>query len=155
MDKKESISWLIKQTHLKFQSILELKNKQNGLDLTCSQCEVIGFMDHHNKMKPTEEINPILLERTFQVSRATICGILKRLEDKNVVEVIPSQKDNRYKQIVLTENASEFKSLMNQNLIEADGILLKGISEEEQAQFKYLLTKVLNNLKEERREYYD
>ncbi|PHV69699.1 MarR family transcriptional regulator [Sporanaerobium hydrogeniformans] len=112
------------------------------INLTAAQCDILGFL-HANEDK---EINPIDIERQFKLKRPTVTGLLKRLEAKGFIQLMPSSKDNRYKQIVLTDKAQTHQQEMLAGLAEMENRLYKGISEEEKQLLAHLLNKMLKNI---------
>lgn len=112
------------------------------IELTSSQCFVLGFLNNCNK----DEINPRDIEKCCHLKKPTVSGILKRLNEKGFIKIENSNKDNRYKQIVLTEKAIEHKAEMDEKILYAENILCDGFTEEEKKVLENALLKMFNNL---------
>lgn len=112
------------------------------INLTTAQCDLLGFL-HENEGK---EVNPIDIEKRFNLKRPTVTGLLKRLEEKGFIRLVPSIKDNRYKQIILTDKAQGHHQEMLTGLKEMENQLYEGISEEEKQELIGILNKMLKNM---------
>ena len=76
MDEKVRLSLLLKIVNNLFER--ELNNKISTLELTRTQCSVLGYLNRNGN----KEINPRDIEKEFNLKRPTVTGILKRLEEK-------------------------------------------------------------------------
>ena len=107
MDEKRDCGLLIKQI-----STMITKNSNNYLrdkGLTASQIRYLQYIySNQDKNVPMKD-----LETAFGVAQPTVAGIVRRLEDKQLVETERSIEDRRIKFIHLTEKGL---SLMNDNL---------------------------------------
>ncbi len=112
------------------------------INLTTAQCDLLGFL-HDNEGK---EVNPVDIEKRFNLKRPTVTGLLKRLEEKGFIKLVPSVKDNRYKQIILTDKAQGQHQEMLAGLKEMEAQLYQGISEEEKKELVSILNKMLKNM---------
>lgn len=119
-----------------------LNQRTADMDLTAAQCDVLGFI-HRNESK---KINPIDIERRFNLKRPTITGILKRLEEKDFIKIQVDMDDKRYKQILLTEKSYRVREEMFINLKEQEKVLYKGLSDEDKDNLQRILKVMLNNL---------
>ncbi|WP_055070248.1 MarR family winged helix-turn-helix transcriptional regulator [Clostridium massiliamazoniense] len=134
-----NLSLLIKIVGKNFDKCLN--NRVSGLDLTSSQCKILGFL-HLNDGK---EVNPIDIEREFKLKKPTVTGLLKRLEEKGFISLEHSSKDKRYKQIILTEKSREHHELMKKNILEVEEIMYKGITEKDKEEMKRILQIIIKN----------
>lgn len=137
------VSWLIKLLNKEFKQLLMNLNEKNGI--TESQVGVIRYLYFHQE----EEVNPIDLEKRMSVSKPTISGILKRMEEKSLIRFEKSCKDGRYKQIKLEKKGLELNEQLEKNLICAENMMFQGLNETEIKEFKKSIIKCLNNLREE------
>lgn len=62
-----------------------------------------GVLNHFARLGPGHESAPAELAASFQVSRATMTGILSRLADKGLVSVTQDPRDGRRRVVRLTE----------------------------------------------------
>ena len=99
MEDNTRISSLLKMVDIRIRQDLDARNQD--LHISSSQMRALSYLiantDH--------EINPRDLEQYFRISKPTVAGILKRLEEKGFLHYEESSKDLRYKQIVLDEPA--------------------------------------------------
>lgn len=112
------------------------------IDLTAAQCDILGFL-HDNEHR---EVNPIDFEKALNLKKPTVTGLLKRLEEKGFIRITSSSKDNRYKQILLTEKAYFHQKQMIGHLKKMEEQLYQGISEEEKIELARLLNLMLKNM---------
>ncbi|MDO5517771.1 MAG: MarR family transcriptional regulator, partial [Clostridium sp.] len=140
MDEKMRLSLLLKIVNNLFER--ELNSKISTLDLTRAQCSVLSYL---NKNKD-KEINPGDIERTFNLKRPTVTGILQRLEEKNFIIIEQRKNDKRYKQVKLTDKSKEIDYIMKKNLFEAEKILYKNISDKEKDELYRILKIMMDNL---------
>ncbi|MGC4388830.1 MarR family transcriptional regulator, partial [Streptococcus suis] len=47
------------------------------------------------------------IEKKLKISKSVTSNLIRRMEKNNFIKVIPSQKDKRYKQLVLTSLGSQ------------------------------------------------
>lgn len=138
---EDSISILIKVVNNNFARIMN--NDIADIGLTSAQCNVLGFIYASEK----DEINPRDIEKSCYLKKPTVTGILKRLVENGFIQLVPSHKDNRYKQIILTQKAFEHKEEMNKKFLAVEEILCNGISAEEKEMVIAILKKMFDNLK--------
>ncbi len=112
------------------------------IDLTAAQCDLLGFL-HENEGR---EVNPIDIEKRFHLKRPTVTGLLKRLQEKGFIELGISSKDNRYKEVKLTQKAYAQRLEMISQLHKMEERLYKNISEEEKREVVRILNIMLNNM---------
>lgn len=132
---------LIKQMH----DCLE-KQANNALrpkDLTMMQVAVLMVLrDAEDKRLSMKD-----LERHFQVAQSTIVGIISRLEQKGFVEAVGDATDRRIKLAHITPAGEMCCRESEKYQQEAEEMLLRGFSQEEQAVFHALLTRAADNVK--------
>lgn len=136
------ISMLLKIVNNVFET--RLNNASAGIDLTAAQCDILGFIHHHSERK----INPIDIEKKFNLKRPTVTGILKRLEEKGFIEIKIDPQDKRYKQITLTEKSNIIHEQMMRNLKTQEEILYANLTDEDMENLKRILTIMLKNITE-------
>ena len=85
----------------------------------------------------------------MKLTNPTVTGIVKRLEEKEMIARVPSEQDARYKCLHVTEKGKDVicKSFkFGANNIEKQ--LSKGMTDEEVKMFKDLLYRALKNMEE-------
>lgn len=115
-------------------------------DLTSSQFEVIRYLLTHRE----QEITAGLLMSRLELSQSTIAGILKRLHAKGLIERRADRHDARREFIVLTEKGLALEDSLQGIACKTEEILLRGMSEAQQAEFYDLLQLALENMNAER-----
>lgn len=130
--------------------ILHLEMKKNfnkdveSLNLTAVQCQILSFLFHQDQ---TQEVNQKDIEKIYGLSNPTVSGILKRLEEKELIVRKICKKDGRYKKIEVTEKAIELKNQLHERGMAAEAKLVRGLSWEEQEEFKRILEIMTDNIR--------
>ena len=136
MSKNYSCGTLLKQIH----DIME-KNANNVLreqDLTISQSGVLVLLDEkEGKTALFKE-----LEKDFGVSQPTMVGILNRLEQKDLVEVLNDSEDKRIRKAHLTHKGADKCKEGYKHMNSAEAQLLKSLTDDEKKEFNRLLLKI-------------
>lgn len=112
-------------------------------DLTMSQGRVIGYLNAHCK----ENITQRDIENEFNISHATVSGIISRLESSGFIMV---DREKRVNKISLLPKCqmNEEKVVEYQKKLEA--IIFKDFKEKEKEEFINNLKRICLNLKEEK-----
>ena len=136
MSRNYSCGTLLKQIH----DIME-KNANNVLreqELTISQSGVLVLLDEkEGKTASFKE-----LEKDFGVSQPTMVGILNRLMQKDLVEVLTDSEDKRIKKARLTQKGADKCKEGYKHMNSAEEQLLKSLTDNEKMEFYRLLLKV-------------
>lgn len=140
MSKNYSCGTLLKQIH----DIME-KNANNVLreqDLTISQSGVLILLDEkEGKTASFKE-----LEKDFGVSQPTMVGILNRLVQKDLVEVLTDSEDKRIRKAHLTQKGADKCKEGYKHMNSAEEQLLNSLTNEEKKEFNRLLLKVRKSI---------
>ena len=118
------------------------REKAQSMGLTPPQFFAVHYLSRHQ----TEEICQRDIERNFDLSHATVSGVINRLEKKGFIECEVSENDKRYKKIVLTDKAKKFEDEMGTYIGEYEDQLMKGFSEEEKDLLRNFLIRMLGNM---------
>lgn len=121
------------------------KNANNVLraeDLTFSQ---IGALLELNSA-PEGRLTLKELEKRLHVAQSTAAGIVSRLERKALVEAFGDPQDRRIKIIQITPKGIERVQTADLHRMEAEELLLSGLTETEKTIFYSLLKKVYDTL---------
>ncbi len=106
--------------------------------ITCSQARVILILyDSENGILSMKE-----LEKIFQVTQQTMLGIVKRLENKNLVERCPDSSDSRIKRIRLTANGVALGESVYKIFCQTQRKINQALTEKEQDTLRVLLNKL-------------
>lgn len=136
MSRNYSCGALLKQIH----DIME-KNANNVLreqDLTISQSGVLVLLDE--KEGKTASFKD--LEKEFGVSQPTMVGILNRLVQKDLVEILTDSEDKRIRKAHLTQKGADKCKEGYKHMNSAEDQLLKSLTDDEKMEFNRLLLKV-------------
>lgn len=112
-------------------------------DLTSSQFEVIRYLLTHRGQEPVTA--GVLMEQ-MKLSQSTVAGILKRLDTKGLIRREPDRQDARRDFLVLTETGLALEESLQGIACKTEQILLRGMSDTEQAEFYRLLELALENM---------
>lgn len=140
MSKEYTCGALLKQIN----DIME-KNANNALrgeDLTISQSGVLVLLDG----KEGKEAAFKELEKSFGVSQPTMVGILNRLEQKNLVEILDDPSDKRIRRAHLTREGADKCKEGYKHMKAAEELLLGSLTEEEKKEFLRLLIKIRGSM---------
>ena len=124
-----------------------MNRKLQELELTSAQGHVIGFLRHAKEPPCARD-----METAYGLSHATVSGILSRLESKGFIEQRPDPKDRRVKRICLLEKGTACSESIRRHIVECEGIMTAGFSEEELEQFRGYLRRAIANLEQSVRE---
>lgn len=100
---------LIKKVNNDFQRYSELEAKRIGM--TQVQMSIINFLDRHKNQGDLYQTD---IEHEFNIQKSTATTLLKLMERKDLITRSASQKDSRYKKILLTKNANRYATRIDQ-----------------------------------------
>ena len=143
-DPKEHIGLMIKFLNGKISN--KINKNLAEFNLTGVQHEIICFIDRNESQRDVFQKD---IERCLKLTNPTVTGIVKRLEEKEMIARVPSEQDARYKCLHVTEKGKEVicKSFkFGANNIEKQ--LAKGMTDKEVKVLKDLLYKALKNMEE-------
>ena len=119
-----------------------VNNLMREIDITMMQSSVLVETD----MADGKERSLKWLERKFNVAQPTMLGIVKRLEQKGLVETHSCPEDERMKMVHATEAGSEKSRCGYAYMDHTEEILLRSLTSEEQNEFRRLLRKIKESL---------
>ena len=117
-------------------------NALRGQDLTISQSGVLVLLDEKEEKTATFKE----LEKEFGVSQPTMVGLLSRLEQKHLVEILADPDDKRIRRARLTQKGEEKCKEGYKHMKSAEDLLLGDLTAEEKSEFIKLLLKIRNSL---------
>ena len=121
------------------------KNANNALrtqNLTISQSGVLVLLDEKEEKTATFKE----LEKEFGVSQPTMAGILNRLEQKNLVEILIDPEDKRIRLAHLTREGVNKCKEGYKHMQSAEEFMLNGLTGEEKQEFLRLLLKIRGSI---------
>lgn len=108
-------------------------------DLSYSLWQVILYVKNNG---PSTLVD---ISTYYNVEKPTITRRVQNLEEKLIVQVMPS-KDRREKAIQLTELGEEIYKVCRQKITELEYSVMEGIPEDEQHSAFQILPKILDNI---------
>lgn len=118
-------------------------NALRGQNLTISQSGVLVLLDEKEEKTATFKE----LEKSFGVSQPTMVGLLNRLEQKKLVEILTDPDDKRIRRAHLTRKGENKCKEGYRHMKGAEELLLSDLTEEEKAEFLRLLIKIRESMK--------
>ena len=119
-----------------------INNEMREADLTHAQiCLSFVLIEKENGQCSLKN-----LERHLHLAQSTTLGIVKRSEEKGLVECFPDPEDRRSKSVRITQKGIDLCSQIRSNISNTESWLLEALTPEEQEVFRSLLTKVRNSL---------
>ncbi len=114
------------------------------MDLTAAQGHILGYLGHR-----TAPPCPKDLEQAFQLSHPTVSGLLSRLEKKGFIALDADSADRRCKRIHLLPRGEQCNQQIRRVIGQFEAQIVQGFSPEEKQQLTQLLTRAIENIKEE------
>ena len=143
-DPKEHVK--IKKKFINGRVITKINKNLAEFNLTGVQHEILCFIDRNEHERDVFQKD---IEKCLKLTNPTVTGIIKRLEEKEMIIRYPSSTDARYKCLHVTEKGREVicKSFQfGANNIEKK--LVSGMTDEEVKMLKDLLYRALKNMEE-------
>lgn len=117
-------------------------NDLRGQDLTLTQAGMLVELDKTASKSATFKE----LEKIFGVAQPTIVGIIKRLEQKGLLETFNGSADKRIKIAHLTEDGQKKCQSGYEHMHDAEERLLHALTPDERAEFTRLLAKIKDSM---------
>ena len=117
-----------------------------ALNLTSSQMHILIYLDHCERAG--KKVNQRDIEKHLHLSNPTITGLLQRMEAKGFITRTVSETDGRNKEIAQTDMSRAIHAEMHKRLDAENARMVQGMSEQEVAQLKDLLQRILDNIRE-------
>ena len=116
--------------------------------VTTTQIQIMEYIINRPKKCALQQE----FEKVFGLSRATVSSVLSTMEKNGLIVRITDNTDNRTKKIVLSSNAQRVFNSSKEKIKKIEDICLKDITEKDLNTFINVLSKMTENLKEERYE---
>lgn len=116
--------------------------KTDDCPVTAAQARVVMYL----KRQEPRVVSQHELEKYLGVSHSTIRGLVQRLEEKGYVRSEFDARDGRVKNVYLTDACERYRKRMHENLAALDALLLRGLSEKEQADMIRMLEHIYDNI---------
>jgi len=127
-------------------ALVKQKNRNmSAYNLTSIQGDVLMYILGNHK---TREVNQLDIQAVFKLTNPTVSGIIDRLEEKEFVKRVRSEKDARYRRLVPLPKGEALYEDLRRSANEAEAQLAKDMTPEEAAEFKRLLQVALKTAEE-------
>ncbi len=128
-------------------ALIKQKNRHmSNYNLTAIQADVLMYVlnNHQNR-----EINQLDIQAVFKLTNPTVSGIIDRLEEKEFIKRVRSEKDARYRRLVPLPKGEVLRDQLRSSASEAEKAIVRDMSPEEADTFKRLLAVVLKTAESE------
>lgn len=109
---------------------------------TITQMQILEYILNHSN----EDIYQKDLENIFNLSRATVSGVLQTMEKYDFIERITDKVDTRTKKIILKQKTKDIFDSHQKKFKEVEEIILKDISEGELKIFMRVIEQMKENI---------
>ena len=89
MQERMPIGFAFKQINNVYEK--ELSSRLRKLGITASQCAVLDYLFVSSK----DEVTQRDIEKALSLKNPTVTGLLKRLDEKGFILIVPSNKDKK------------------------------------------------------------
>ena len=137
MDMSEMAGHLIRQLQQQSTQVFQAQTQAAGLDLTSVQFAALDTIARQSG------IDQATLAATISFDRATIGGVIDRLEQKGLVQRVVSEQDRRARQLHLTPEGAQLLAASRPVVEALQAEILAPLSAAERATFLALAHKAL------------
>lgn len=107
-----------------------------------------GWILRYLSMNEGKEIFQKDIENEFGITKSTVAGIIKLMEQKGFITRVSVPRDARLKQLVLTDMGRKYEEQMGSQMRQNNLHLQKNITKEEMEIFLRVIDKIKENVKE-------
>ncbi len=136
----EPIGFKFKLIHEAFVAMFNRQLKED--DMTFSQLMLISYLDEHKEQKVTQKD----ISEALHIKHPTTIGLLKRLEEKEMITNVTDPDNRRCRNVTLTDKGMDFVITRRERRKHTDDYLVSGMTEDEIRQLRLLLDRVIDNM---------
>lgn len=136
----EPLSFKFRLIHESFACMINRHLKEE--DMTFSQMILIFYLWENRDRKITQKD----ITEAMHIKHPTTIGLLKRLEEKEMLKVVVDPDNRKYRNIALTEKGVAFVEKDSNRKRHTEEDMVKGMSSKEIKQLRDLLDKVYDNM---------
>jgi len=125
---------------------LDLQLRQRGYDITPVQSHTLHFLACRGANGPVTQRD---LEKELGLKASTVNGIVSRLEEKGHISRRQSDTDGRCRLVELTDSGRALVQTFRDVAEATQSAAFQGLSDQEQAQLRSLLQRIIANLENE------
>lgn len=129
-------------TNLIGRAIAKDMKEHSSLKISPIQIEIMKYLTKNVDKKIFQKD----LEQIFTIRRSTASGILKTMEKNKMIIRKPSLKDQRIKEIILTDDAKHKLVKVKKKVNNLDKLLTRNISKSDLNVFYKVMDQIQNNL---------
>ena len=128
-------------------ALIKQKNRHmSTYNLTAIQADVLMYVLNNHQ---TREINQLDVQAVFKLTNPTVSGIIDRLEEKEFIKRVRSEKDARYRRLVPLPKGEVLHDQLRSSASEAEKAIVRDMTPEEADTFKRLLAVALKTAEAE------
>ena len=128
-------------------ALIKQKNRHmSAYNLTAIQADVLMYILNNHQSR---EINQLDVQAVFKLTNPTVSGIIDRLEEKEFIKRVRSEKDARYRRLVPLPKGEVLHEQLRSSASEAEKAIVRDMNPEEADTFKRLLAVALKTAEEE------
>jgi MarR family transcriptional regulator, repressor for mepA len=128
-------------------ALIKQKNREMGqYDLTSIQADVLVYILNNTQKG---EINQLDIQSVFKLTNPTVSGIIDRLEEKDFIKRVKSQKDARFRRLIPMPKGEELYAILKVCGTNAEAELVKNMTEDEATEFNRLLKVALSTMEQQ------
>ncbi len=121
-----------------------MRDRVSKYDVTPAQTHVLLYLHHQGGQALQRELTDFM-----RVKPSTANGVLNRMEEKGLLRRSVSGRDARRRIITLTEKGEEEQAAFQQNYLDAERDMVRGLTPAERETLMDLLDRVIQNLEED------
>lgn len=122
----------------------EINKRLKNSNITKSQAEILLYIKYRNEQ--SEELNQVDLQNEFNLTNPTVTGLLNRLEKKQMIKRIPSKKNARFKNIIITNIGKEELQKGEKELDIIEKEILSKFTKKEKETLNIILEKIFESM---------
>ena len=128
-------------------ALIKQKNRNMSVyNLTSIQADVLVYILNNYQSR---EVNQLDIQSVFKLTNPTVSGIIDRLEEKEFIKRVRSEKDARYRRLVPLPKGEALYEDLRRSAADAEARFVRDMTPEEAAEFKRLLKVALKTAEEE------
>ena len=136
----EPISFKFKLIHEAFANMIN--NQLRESDMTFSQMMVMLILWERRDQRVTQKD----ISEALHIKHPTTIGLLKRLEEKEMVKIVVDPDNRKYRNIAITDKGEAFIEKNKERRHKMNAVLTDGMSEQDVEKLRTLLDHVIDNM---------
>ena len=128
-------------------ALIKQKNRNmSAYNLTSIQADVLMYILNNYQ---SQEVNQLDIQAVFKLTNPTVSGIIDRLEEKEFIKRVRSERDARYRRLVPLPKGEALFEALRFSAREAEANIVRNMTPEEAAEFNRLLDIALKTAEED------